>query len=97
MNTISSRLGDLNESLIYDATPNKIQSLKVPVKVLWMRTAGVHVVTVDASSSSMTFIGHWGLTPPPPPGCLSMQQGRRRQLVVNGLTKLPGSPPAARK
>ena len=46
-----------------------------------------------ASCSSSTFIG-----PPQPPhqACLSKHQGRRRQLVVNGLTKLPRLPPAAR-
>lgn len=40
-----------------------------------------------------------GLTPPPThtPFCLFKQQGRRAQLVVNGLTKLPELPPAARK
>lgn len=33
----------------------------------------------------------------PPPGCLSKLQGRRRQLVVNGLSKLLRLPPTACK
>lgn len=44
---------------------------------------------------TVTFIAG-GLTHPTT-FCLFKQQGRRGQLVVNGLTKLPELPPAARK
>lgn len=84
-----------NESLGFDSAPNKNPKIKSPSK------SEVSQDCRDPCSDSGCLLFHDFYRPlgldSPPPGCLSKQQGRRRQLVVNGLTKLPGLPPAAGK